>query len=150
MLFVLHQPAYTALMAARLTRIKLYLYTGLIWVLAALQWLLKFGRWAVTLFVIVMSIVRHEGFVDVAIIGLLLVVSWWGLGQMVSGIDELGGWLSVEIMKIREPAALREVFEALADLEGEALGAKMRAFNRGELPKAEMQEMKERFRKAGF
>jgi hypothetical protein len=141
---------------------KLRLYTGLLWVLAVLRWLLKFGRWVFALFVIVMSVVRYDGFVDLAITALLLVVSWWGLGHIVSGIDGLGGWLWVAIVKIREP----EAFEALAalsdterqqlkqemqyDLQGGAIGAKIRAFNRRELPKAEMEAMKERFRKAGF
>jgi len=109
-----------------------------------------------------MAIVRRDGFVDLALTVLLLGVSWWGLGQMVSGIDGLGGWLWVAIVKIREP----EAFEALAalsdterqhlrqemayDLGSGAIGAKIRAFNRGELPKAEMEAVKERVRKAGF
>jgi hypothetical protein len=115
---------------------KLRLYTVLLWPLAILRWLLKFGRWAFVLFVIVMSVVLRDGFVDLTITALLLVVSWWSLGQIVSGIDWLGGWLWVAIVKKRKPEAVLEVFEALADLEGEALGAKMRAFNRRELQRA--------------
>jgi hypothetical protein len=141
---------------------KLRLYTGLLWVLAILRWLLKFGRWAFALCVIVMSVMRRDGLVDLAVTAVLLVLLWWGLGQMVSGIDGIGGWLWVAIVKIREP----EAFEALAALsaterqqlkqelsyqfQGGAIGAKIRAFNRRELPKAEMEAMKERFRKAGF
>ena len=141
---------------------KLRLYMALLWSLSILRWLVKLSRWALVLFVIVMAIVRRDGFVDLALTVLLLGVSWWGLGQMVSGIDGLGGWLWVAIVKIREP----EAFEALAalsdterqqlrqemayDLRGGAIGAKIRAFNRGELPKAEMEAVKERVRKAGF
>jgi hypothetical protein len=141
---------------------KQRLYTGLLWVLAILRWLVKFGRWAFVLFVIVMAVVRHDGFVDLALTALLLGISWLGLGQMVSGIDWLGGWLWVAMVKIREP----EAFEALAalsdterqqlkqemlyDLQGGAVGAKIRAFNRGELPKAEMDAIRERLRKAGW
>lgn len=141
---------------------KLRLYSGLLWALAILRWLVKFGRWAFALFVIVMAVVRHDGFVDLALTVLLLGVSWWGLGRMVSGIDGLGGWLWVAMVKIREPEAF-EALAALSDterqrlrqemlygLQGGAIGAKIRAFNRGESPKAEMEEMKERFRRSGF
>jgi hypothetical protein len=93
---------------------------------------------------------------------LLLVISWWGLGQLLSAIEWAGGWLWVESFKIREPetfatiAALSDTErqqlkqDMLYDRQGGAMGAKIRAFNRGELPKAEMEQMKERFRKAGF
>src|SRR6266851_3896654 len=91
---------------------KLHLYSGLLWALAILRWLVKFGRWAFALFVIVMAVARHDGFVGLALTALLLGVSWWGLGRMVSGLDGLGGWLWVAIVKIREP----EAFEALAAL----------------------------------
>jgi hypothetical protein len=140
----------------------LHLYTGLLWVLAILRWLLYFGRWTFALFVIVMSIAHPDGFTDLAITVLVLVASWWCLGQMVLGIDEFGGRLWLAILKIREP----ESFEALAALNdddslqlnqellyesrGGPIGEKLRKFNLRELPEAEIEAMRERFRDAGF
>jgi hypothetical protein len=141
---------------------KLRTFTGVLWSLAILRWLVKFGRWAFALFVVVRAVMDHDGFVDLALTALLLVLSWWGLGRMLLVIDDAGGRLWVAILKIREPEACASI-AALSDAErrqleqemlhhrqGGAIGAKIRAFNRGELPKTEMDAMRERFRKAGF
>ena len=141
---------------------KLRIYTGVLWALAISRWLVKFGRWVFALFVVVRAVMDHDGFVDLALIALLLVLSWWGLGRMLSVIDDAGSWLWVAILKIREPEAFASITalsdaerqqlkqEMLHDRQGGAIGAKIRAFNRGELPKAEMDAMRERFRKAGL
>ncbi len=100
----------------------------------------------------------HDSFFDLALVALWLVISWWGLGRLLSAVDGAGGWLWVAIAKIREPEAFEAIAglsdaerqEMLYDLQGRAIGAKIRAFNRGELPKAEMDATRERLRKAGF